>query len=111
MFVDLSALIKSYFVFLILLISLLNFDRNLFQIGLNSMLLITLCKSDSNSPSSSVAGEHYADLKTKVCFLFDSNFPKNFNAFHVILFVTLSTLDINCVMYSFSDGIAILFFE
>ena len=63
MFVDLSALIKSSFVFLMLLISLLNYDKNLFLIALNSMLLIILCKSDSNGPSSSIAGGHFRDLK------------------------------------------------
>ena len=97
--------------FLMFLISLLNFDKNLFRIGLNSMLLIFLCKSDSNSSKSSIAGGYFGDLKPKVCFLFHSNFPKNCNAFYLIRFVTLSTLDINCVIYSFSDGIAIFFFE
>ena len=74
------------------------------------MLLIILCKSDSNSASSSIAGGHFGDLKPKACFSFDHNFRKNCNAFHLIRFVTLLTLDINCVIYSFSDGIAIFFF-
>ena len=65
------------------------------------MLLIILCKSDSNGPSSSIAGGHFGDLKQKVCFPFDSNFLKNCNAFHLKRFVTLSTLDINCVIYFF----------
>ena len=56
------------------------------------MLLIILCKSDSNGASSSIAGGHFGDLKPKVCFPFDSNFPKNCNAFHLIRFVRLSII-------------------
>ena len=75
------------------------------------MLLIILCKSDTNGASSSIAGGHFGDLKPKVCFQLDPNFPKNCSAFYLIRFVTLSTLDINCVIYSFSNGIAIFFLE
>ena len=90
------------------LISLLNFDKNLFRIDLNSMLLIILCKFDSNGPSSSIAGGHFGELKPKVCFPSDS---KNCNAFHFIGFVTLSTLDNKCEICYFSDEITIFFFE
>ena len=109
MFVDLSELIKSAFVFLILLVPLLNFDMNLFRIGLNSMFLIILCKSNSNGPSSSIVSRHFGDFKPKVCFPSDFNFLKICNAFHLIGFVTLSSFDINCVIYSVSNGIAIFF--
>ena len=68
MFVDLLELIKSSLVFLMFLISLLNFDKNLFRIGLNSMLAIIPCKSNSNNPSSSITGRHFGDLKPKVLF-------------------------------------------
>ena len=75
MLVDLSAITNRSLVLLIAFASFFNFDQKLFLAARNSTMCTIVNKSGSNSDKLSTDGGHLFDLKPKISFLRESNFP------------------------------------
>ena len=111
MFLDLSALTRTFLGVLILLISSFKFFWKLLLIFLNSIFFTKNSYSFSKSDSSSTVGGHLHEVKPYVSCRVESNFPRNSKVFHLIRLITLSTLDISFILYSCFDGCGMFLVE
>ena len=96
---NLLVLISNSLMFLMVLTSSFDCDKNLFFTGLNFTSWIIINKSDSKLDNSLVDGGHLLDLNPWLFLAWLSIFPKNWSVFHLILFARFSTVDIGRTVF------------